>query len=46
LAGALESEIDKPERQYREFVNMREALGPADALQRCASYAVELARAS
>ena len=46
LAGALESEIEKPERQYREFVNMREALGPADALQRCASYAVELARAS
>lgn len=46
LADALESEIETPARQYEAFVQMRDALGPPDALQRCASYAVELARAS
>ncbi|MBV9333121.1 MAG: hypothetical protein JO146_03865 [Candidatus Eremiobacteraeota bacterium] len=46
LADALESEIENPAIQYAEFVKMREALGPPDALKRCASYAVALARAS
>jgi lipid-A-disaccharide synthase len=46
LADALEAEMGRPARQYEEFLKMREALGPPDALQRCASYAVELARAS
>jgi len=44
LADALESVMANPEQQYREFVRLREALGPADALERCARYAVELAR--
>jgi len=46
LADALEAQMAHPERQYEEFVRMREALGPTDALERCARYAVELARAS
>lgn len=46
LANALESEITNPGKQYREFVKLREALGPADALERCARYAVELALAA
>jgi lipid-A-disaccharide synthase len=46
LADALEAEMTQPARQYEEFVKMREALGPPDALQRCARYAIELARAS
>jgi len=46
LADALESEIEHPAHQYEAFVQMRHALGTPDALQRCASYAVELARAS
>jgi lipid-A-disaccharide synthase len=46
LADALEAEIENPARQYEQFAQMREALGPPDALQRCASYAVALARAS
>jgi len=46
LADALEAEIANPSRQYAEFLKLREALGPPDALQRCASYAVELARAT
>lgn len=46
MADALEAEMAEPARQYEEFVKMREALGPADALQRCASLAVKLARAT
>jgi lipid-A-disaccharide synthase len=46
LADALEAEMIQPARQYEEFVKMLEALGPPDALERCARYAVELARAS
>jgi lipid-A-disaccharide synthase len=46
LGDALESEIENPAKQYEAFVQMRDALGPPDALQRCANYAVELARAS
>jgi lipid-A-disaccharide synthase len=44
LADALEALMKNPGEQYAEFVAMREALGPSDALERCAAYAVELAR--
>jgi lipid-A-disaccharide synthase len=43
LADTLEALIDDPARQYKEFVELHRALGPDDAMQRCASYAVELA---
>lgn len=46
LADALDAEISNPVTQYEEFTRLREALGPPDALQRCAGYAVELASAS
>jgi lipid-A-disaccharide synthase len=46
LADALEALMNDPSRQYEEFVRMREALGPGDALAKCARYAVELARAA
>jgi lipid-A-disaccharide synthase len=44
LADAAETLMNDPSSQYAEFAKMREALGPADALERCARYAVELAR--
>ncbi len=44
LAATIESLMAQPARQYEEFVALRAALGPADALERCARYAVELAR--
>jgi lipid-A-disaccharide synthase len=43
LADTLETLMNEPSRQYAEFVRMRTALGPADALERCARYAVGLA---
>jgi lipid-A-disaccharide synthase len=46
LAAALEGLINDPERQYKDFLEFRKALGPPDALERCARYAVELARRS
>jgi lipid-A-disaccharide synthase len=46
LADALEAQMANPSKQYDDFVNLREALGPADALERCARRAVELARAA
>jgi lipid-A-disaccharide synthase len=45
LADALEAQMVNPSNQYGDFLKLREALGPADALERCARYAVELARA-
>lgn len=44
LADAVEALFADPSRQYEEFVALRTALGPADALDRCARYAVSLAR--
>jgi lipid-A-disaccharide synthase len=44
LAGALEARMNDPATQYEEFVELRRALGPPDALERCATFAVELAR--
>jgi lipid-A-disaccharide synthase len=45
LADALETLMNDPSKQYAEFERMRAALGPPDALERCARYAVDLARA-
>jgi len=45
-AGGGARRADKrPAQQYQAFREFRQALGPADALERCARYAVELARA-
>ncbi len=44
LAETLDALMRDPARQYADFVELRAALGPADALQRCAQYAVEVAR--
>ncbi len=43
LADALEAQMENPAKQYDDFVKLREALGPVDALERCARYALELA---
>ena len=45
LADAIERLMNDPSQQYGEFVELRRALGPTDALERCARYAIELARA-
>lgn len=44
LADAIETLMNDPSKQYGEFVELRRALGPIDALERCARYAIELAR--
>lgn len=44
LADAMDAVLHDPLAQYREFERLRDALGPPDALDRCAAYAVELAR--
>jgi lipid-A-disaccharide synthase len=46
LAAALEELISDPAQQYEAFLEFRKALGPPDALERCARYAVGLARAA
>lgn len=46
FADAAEGLMTDPKSQYTEFARMREALGPSDALDRCARYAVELARSA
>jgi lipid-A-disaccharide synthase len=46
LADELERLIEHPDDQYAAFTEMRAALGPPDALEECARYAVELARGS
>lgn len=43
LAAALEALIEDPSAQYAAFVELRDALGPSDALERCAAFAVALA---
>lgn len=45
LAAALEGLMNAPAQQYEAFAAFRAALGPPDALERCARYAVELAQA-
>jgi lipid-A-disaccharide synthase len=44
LADEMESVLRHPARQYGEFVALRQALGPSDALERCARFAVALAK--
>ncbi len=44
LADAIGELMADPSKQYGAFVELREALGPPDALERCARFAVELAR--
>lgn len=44
LADEMERVLRDPARQYSEFLALREALGPADAIERCAAFAVELAK--
>ena len=44
LAGTLEAQMNDPARQYAAYVELRQALGPPDALARCATFAVRLAR--
>jgi lipid-A-disaccharide synthase len=44
LADAMDAVLRDPLAQYREFERLHEVLGPPDALERCAAFAVELAR--
>jgi lipid-A-disaccharide synthase len=44
LADTLEALMADPSVQYRAFAELRQALGPPDALESCAAYAVVLAR--
>jgi lipid-A-disaccharide synthase len=43
LADALGRALDAPEAQLAGFRRLREALGPPDALERCARFALRLA---
>jgi lipid-A-disaccharide synthase len=44
LADALDALMTDPSIQYAAFAELRQALGPADALARCARFAVDIAR--
>lgn len=44
LAGAMDALLRDPSQQYAQFAELRSALGPPDALARCARFAVSLAR--
>ena len=44
LADEMERVLRDPAGQYGEFLALREALGPADAIDRCAAFAIELAK--
>lgn len=44
LAQAMDGVLRDPHAQYREFERLRDALGPPDALEQCAAYAVRLAQ--
>jgi lipid-A-disaccharide synthase len=46
LAEALDDLLSAPQEQYREFLRLRDALGPSDALDQCARFALDLARTS
>jgi lipid-A-disaccharide synthase len=45
LAGEMEAVLCDPSQQYDQFAELRAALGPPDALMRCARFAVALAKA-
>jgi lipid-A-disaccharide synthase len=44
LAQAMDAVLAEPQRQYEEFAALREALGPPDALEKIAGFAVQLAK--
>lgn len=44
LAREMDALLRVPSKQYAEFVALRAALGPPDALERCAAFAVDLAK--
>jgi lipid-A-disaccharide synthase len=44
LADEMERLLTDSTEQYAQFAQLRDALGPRDALERCARYAVDLAR--
>jgi lipid-A-disaccharide synthase len=44
LEAEMETVLEDPARQYGQFEELRAALGPPDALARCAHFAVDLAR--
>jgi lipid-A-disaccharide synthase len=44
LAREMDGLLRDPAAQYAEFIALREALGPSDALERCAAFAVDLAK--
>jgi len=44
LAEAMENILRAPDHWYRSLDGLRDALGPADALERCARYALSTAR--
>ncbi|MDH2909653.1 MAG: hypothetical protein HKL92_02205 [Candidatus Eremiobacteraeota bacterium] len=44
LAEAMERILRAPDDWYRSVEGLRDALGPADALERCARYALSVAR--
>jgi lipid-A-disaccharide synthase len=44
LAAVLDELMNDPSRQRADYAEVRAALGPTDALERCAAYAVELAK--
>lgn len=44
LADAAETLMAAPAQQYQAFAELHDALGPSDALEGCARYAVDLAR--
>ncbi len=44
LAAAMDETLRDPARQYREIAHLRAALGPPEALARCAAFVVAAAR--
>lgn len=44
LAAAMDAVLRDPALQYGQFAELRAALGPPDVLERCARFAVSLAR--
>jgi lipid-A-disaccharide synthase len=44
LAHAMDAVLADPQKQYADFPKLREALGPPDALEKVAGFAVQLAK--
>jgi lipid-A-disaccharide synthase len=44
LVDEIDAVLRDPSQQYARFAELRAALGPPDALARCAEFAVSLAR--